>query len=94
MEKQLKSEKIRKIVWTGKLPVRFILDSYDNASLEMPNPIYLMIPRNAQIGLFINRIKQDFDTYAPNTALTQPIWFEMAGKPLAWDIPFGAVFDV
>lgn len=76
---------VLKVVWEGKIPAKFVVDSEDNES----DPFYVLLPRVSYLSLTTEKIKKHFQRYIDTESGPDNIWFSYNSVPLKFHIPIG-----
>ncbi|CAN0068273.1 unnamed protein product [Ectocarpus sp. 12 AP-2014] len=87
-------EDVRQEAWGGMIPTELSMDSSEVTSLQMPLPLYLLLPRMGFLPCVAEAISHHFGEVAPDAQRT--LWLEetRSGEPLRWHIPTGVLFDL
>jgi len=80
-------------LWDGRLPIRFSLAPDEVVSMEQPDPIYLMVPRQTYFPIIKEKIERHF-VKDVEKELIDEIWLEYEGQPLKWHYPVGLLYDL
>ena len=87
------SSSVARKVWDGMIPACFELANYEIHSASVPDPYYIMLPRNSYLTLFTKEIVETFGKFVENEEDNQ-VWFEYKEKPLRWHYPCGVLYDL
>lgn len=80
-------------LWDGRLPIRFSLASDEVVSMEQPDSIYLMVPRQTYFPIVTEKIERHFAKDVEKESIDE-IWLEYEGQPLKWHYPVGLLYDL
>mmetsp|Transcript_21085 Transcript_21085/g.32587 ORF Transcript_21085/g.32587 Transcript_21085/m.32587 type:complete len:160 (+) Transcript_21085:250-729(+) len=80
------------VLWDGSIPVEFIISAEDVTVLQTPVPYFVLIPRMSYLPCHTEEVLKYFENLAPGAQ--NQIWFEHAGTPLNWNLPFGVLYDL
>ncbi|XP_035687247.1 autophagy protein 5-like isoform X2 [Branchiostoma floridae] len=80
-------------LWDGRLPIKFNLAADEVASMEHPEPCYLLVPRQSYFPLVADKVQRYFLKYTANSQ-GEEMWLEYEGQPLKWHYPIGVLFDL
>ncbi|TYZ67566.1 hypothetical protein PybrP1_001350 [[Pythium] brassicae (nom. inval.)] len=85
-------------LWHGCVPVVFSLHPSEVTTLHAPRPFYAMVPRMSYLVAQTREVVEYFRDAAPPIGVGglpgAGIWFEAAGVPLKWHLPFGVLWDL
>ncbi|XP_060535917.1 autophagy protein 5 [Cylas formicarius] len=81
-------------VWEGKLPVCFKLTQDEVATLQQPDPFYLMVSRLSYFPLVTDKVRKHFLKYVSDEKQEHEMWLEYNGQPLKWHLPIGVLYDL
>eukprot|EP01102_Stenamoeba_stenopodia_P013786 TRINITY_DN4518_c0_g1_i1.p1 TRINITY_DN4518_c0_g1~~TRINITY_DN4518_c0_g1_i1.p1 ORF type:complete len:303 (-),score=85.96 TRINITY_DN4518_c0_g1_i1:61-900(-) len=85
-------EKIKQEVWNGVIPVALSLAQNEVATLQQPEPYYLLAPRCSYFTLCSASAREHFLLATP--VRVDEMWFDFIGLPLKWHYPIGVLFDL
>jgi autophagy-related protein 5 len=88
----MEEQQVHKHVWGGLVPVQFTLAASEVATMQPPEPLYLMLPRTGYLPLFSEQVREYFSSSAPSQQ--DELWYDSAGTPLKWHYPIGVLFDL
>ncbi|KAG5680316.1 hypothetical protein PVAND_009828 [Polypedilum vanderplanki] len=77
---------VLKVVWEGKIPAKFVIDSNDNDEVY-----YLNLPRISYFALCTDKVKKHFQRHIEKE---DDIWFSYMDVPLKFHIPIGVIYDL
>lgn len=80
-------------LWDGRLPILFSLAPDEVVSMEQPDSIYLMVPRQTYFPIIKEKIERHF-VKDVEKELIDEIWLEYEGQPLKWHYPVGLLYDL
>ena len=81
-------------IWDGKVPVCFTLSSEETVSLEKPEALYLLVPRQSYFPLVTDVVHRHFQRFIDVEAQQNEMWLECEGQALKWHSPIGVLFDL
>ncbi|KAI1294592.1 Autophagy protein 5 [Halotydeus destructor] len=82
-------------IWDGHLPVSFSMASEDVATMQQPDPYYVMVPRNSYFPLVIDKVVKNFTKHiSEHQANLNDLWLDFDGQPLKWHYPIGLLWDL
>lgn len=81
-------------LWTSQLPIKFELAREDVASLEQPQPVFLLVPRISYFPLCWDKVKTYFKQFISDDVKLEHMWLEFNGQTLRWNIPIGVLYDL
>jgi autophagy-related protein 5 len=80
---------VLKVVWEGKLPARFVVESEEN-DIQANDVFYLMLPRVSYLSLVVDKLKKHFQKFIQKE---EDIWFSYQSIPLKTHIPIGITYE-
>ncbi|KAK9918214.1 hypothetical protein WJX75_002319 [Coccomyxa subellipsoidea] len=87
------SEKaIKEANWAGQIPLKLVLASDENASLDTPSPLYALAFRLGYLPTVAAQALEFFQDVLPPG--TDSPWFEYKRIPLPWQVPVGVLYDL
>lgn len=92
---------IRKSIWQGSIPIRFVLSSDETTSFKLSNknqPIdyYVTVPRISYLPIYIEKAIKYLRPYLNDPDLADDPynwWAEYQAAPLKWNWPVGLLYD-
>ena len=85
---------ILKEIWEGKIPVSFSLASEEVFTVDRPEPLYLLVPRQSYFPLVTDHVQRHFMPHV-DPELDKEMWLETEeGQALKWNQPIGVLFDL
>ena len=85
---------VLKEIWDGKVPVSFNLASEEVFTIEKPEPLYLLVPRQSYFPLVSDSVHRHFARHV-DPEQEQELWLESEkGQALKWNLPIGVLFDL
>ncbi|XP_046845360.1 autophagy protein 5-like isoform X1 [Xenia sp. Carnegie-2017] len=85
---------VLRILWDGRIPVCFSLNSDEVFTLEQPEPFYLLLPRVSYLPVVTDKVTKHFQSAIKPDKDTSSIWFDFNGQSLKWHYPIGVLFDL
>eukprot|EP00794_Sanderia_malayensis_P016032 gene16032-17652_t len=80
-------------IWEGRVPVCFTLSQDEIATVEQPEPYYMLVPRLSYFPLVVDKMCRHFQKAAGQND-SDEMWLEYEGQPLKWHYPIGVLFDI
>jgi autophagy-related protein 5 len=104
MNTSIDDKEITRELWQSRLPVCFVLSDEDLSKVnrsELPEPLYLMLPRQSYFPCIIEKIQRYYSTYfkenlndTTSSINLANIWLEYESIPLKWHYPIGVLYDL
>lgn len=85
---------VLRLIWEGRLPVCFQLNSEELYGLHAPDPYYLMVPRLSYFPLVTDKVRKHFLQYIHSDKQESEMWLDFSGIPLKWHYPIGVLYDL
>nr|QSV39517.1 autophagy associated protein [Locusta migratoria] len=81
-------------IWNGRIPTCFNLNSEEVHDVQVPDPVYLMIPRLSYFPLVTDKIRKHFIRHIHPDKQNAEMWLDYNGQPLKWHYPIGVLYDL
>ncbi|XP_066998654.1 autophagy protein 5 isoform X1 [Anabrus simplex] len=85
---------VLRLIWEGRLPVCFQLNSDEVYDIQAPDPFYLMVPRLSYFPLVTDKIRKHFVRHIHPDKQEAEMWLDFNGMALKWHYPIGVLFDM